>query len=284
MSTARISMMATLLLILAGATPTRGSDSVDGFTEPWQRLQVAALESGLIDTMDVEEGTVVTKGQAIAQLDRDLQRANLEVARKSMEAKGQQAEARAELQVAALRLEKLKTLLSRQSASTEEVEKAERDRDIAAARLQIAEEAAAVSAAEFERARIQLERRTVRSPTDGIVTDIRRHLGEYVLPSDPTVMTIVQLNPLRATFSIPASRVGKLAAGKTVLIRLTSSAAPVTGSIEFVSPVTTAQSGTVTVKVRVPNPDHRYRAGEKCELQLGEAPSQVTGVEQPGTR
>lgn len=284
MLTARISMMATLLLWLAGATPTRGADSVDGFTEPWQRLQVAATESGLIETMEVEEGAVVTKGQAIAQLDRDLQRANLEVARKSMEAKGQQAQARAELQVAALRLEKLKMLLARQSASAEEVEKAERDRDIAAARLQIAEEASAVSAAEFERARVQLERRTVRSPVDGIVTDIRRHLGEYVLPSDPTVMTIVQLNPLRATFSVPASRIGELAAGQAVSIRLPSSPAPVAGAIEFVSPVTTAQSGTVTVKVRVPNPDYRYRAGEKCELQLGEAPAQVTRVKPPGTR
>jgi multidrug efflux pump subunit AcrA (membrane-fusion protein) len=40
---------------------------------------------------------------------------------------------------------------------------------------------------------------------------------------------------------------------------------PVPGTIEFVSPMVEAGSGTVTVRVRVENPDGSLWAGEPCE-------------------
>ena len=43
---------------------------------------------------------------------------------------------------------------------------------------------------------------------------------------------------------------------------------PVKGAIDFISPVTDAESGTVRVKVRIDNPQNKYRSGQRCALQL----------------
>lgn len=265
-----------LTFLACGSTAAYAAGEIEGFTEPYRRLQVAAAEPGVIEALEVQEGSRVTVGQPVAHLDRDSQRAALEVARRTMESRGQLVQAKAELLAAETRLTKLRQLLDRKHASAEEVDKAERDRDVAAARVQLATESAAVHAAEFERLKVQLDRRTVRSPIDGVVTDIRRNVGEFALPTDPTVMTIVQLNPLRATFSVPADRIAGLEAGKPATVRLSTSKTPIAGDIEFVSPVTTAQSGTVIVKVRFPNPDYQHRAGEKCELILTTPAPQMT--------
>jgi multidrug efflux pump subunit AcrA (membrane-fusion protein) len=40
------------------------------------------------------------------------------------------------------------------------------------------------------------------------------------------------------------------------------------GTIEFISPVTDAESGTVRVKVRMDNRSGLFRSGQRCSLQL----------------
>ncbi len=43
-----------------------------------------------------------------------------------------------------------------------------------------------------------------------------------------------------------------------------------TGFVEMIAPLTDAESGTVRTKVRVDNPDGRFRSGERCRISLGE--------------
>ena len=54
------------------ASPPMSARQVDGFTEPYRTINVAALESGVITRLDAHEGEVVCKGQVLATLDSDL--------------------------------------------------------------------------------------------------------------------------------------------------------------------------------------------------------------------
>ena len=42
----------------------------------------------------------------------------------------------------------------------------------------------------------------------------------------------------------------------------------VAGTVDYVSPVTDAESSTVRVKIKVPNPDGKFRSGEHCTLKM----------------
>ncbi len=51
---------------------------------------------------------------------------------------------------------------------------------------------------------MQLERMTIVSPMDGVVLKCLKDVGEVVSPADPSLVRIVQLDPLRISASAPS--------------------------------------------------------------------------------
>ena len=121
---------------------------------------------------------------------------------------------------------------------------------------------------EYERAGAQLEQRRIVSPIAGIVTQIYKDEGEFVSPSDPVVVKIVQLDPLLVVFLVPVVEARELAAEASVKVRIDSAEQPVEGVVEFVSPTADAQSGTTRVRVRIANPGEKIPSGANCHLLL----------------
>jgi multidrug efflux pump subunit AcrA (membrane-fusion protein) len=84
----------------------------------------------------------------------------------------------------------------------------------------------------------------------------------------------MQLDPLRITFSVPNSHAQSLRLGQSVALALPESKRRAIGQVEFVSPVTDAESGTVRVKVLLKNSEGQYRSGVRCEIELSTTPTQ----------
>ena len=102
-----------LVILLALRAATFYGDEVDGFTEPYRDVNVAASEMGRIIGLDVCEGERVTTGQVLARLDDDVLKATVEVARANMQSAGRLEAAEAELRLQQETLEKLKELQQR---------------------------------------------------------------------------------------------------------------------------------------------------------------------------
>lgn len=244
------------------------ADGVESFTEPYRTANLAAPESGIVDAIDVKEGDVVQAGQVVAMLNQDVLNVTLKIARAAKDSVGQLKSAETELRIRSERLRKLADLLTSRNASQEEVDRATADRDVAQSQLLTVQESLEIKRLEYERTLAQIERRQIRSPFKGVVERVHKEVGEFVAPNDPNVLTVVQLDPLRITFPVPSSLRDALRRGASVDINLLESKVTATGTIDFVSPVTHAESSTVRVQVKLPNPNGRYRSGERCELQL----------------
>src|SRR5688500_17037755 len=118
----------------------------------------------------------------------------------------------------------------------------------------MAQEERLVNNLEYKRIQAQIERRKIASPVDGIVTELFKHEAELVTAVDPRVLMLVQLDPLCVTFSVTTRQAAELAAGKPVKLAFPDPPAKAEGQIEVISPVTDKASGTVKVKVIIPNP------------------------------
>ena len=92
--------------------------------------------------------------------------------------------------------------------------------------------------------------------------------GEFVSPTDPVVMRVVQLDPLLIVFSVPVPLANQLAAKEVVRVRVESVSEPIEGVVEFVSPNADAQSGTMRVRVRIANPGESIPSGITCHLLI----------------
>ncbi len=264
--TTRFSRAALVAVVMVGlATPLCGSE-VEGFTEPYRSIDVAASEMGSLVALEVREGDRVTAGQVLARLDQNVLMRTLEIARASMNSNGRLEAARVESKMHQESLAQLEQLLSRNHASQREIDRAQAQKDMAEARLKATLEELAVKALEFERTRAQLEQRRVLAPIDGVVTQVYKDASEFVSPNDPNVVKIVQLDPLLIVFSVPITEARNLAKEQTVQIK--QDGRPIQGTVEFVSPMADAQSRTVRVRVRIPNPGEAIPGGVTCRLVL----------------
>jgi RND family efflux transporter MFP subunit len=255
-------------LIVAPLAASAQTTEVEGLTEPYRAINVAAPEPGVISRIIVQEGTAVRHGQVLASLDNEVHLATLAIAQKNMECVGGLNSAIAELQLRKDRLEKLEVLRAKGHARQEEVDRARAELTIAEAKLLSVQEDLAIKKLEYEKIKAQLERRVIRAPADGVITKLFKDEGEYAAPNDATLFTIVQLNRLRAVFSVPSPAAHDLRIEQTVQISFPDLPSPARGVIEFVSPVTDAESGTVRVKICIDNMEGTYRGGERCTLEL----------------
>jgi RND family efflux transporter MFP subunit len=244
------------------------STEVDGLTEAYRSIDIAAPEPGVITKIVVQEGDVVRQGQVLASLDNEVHLATLAVAQKNMESVGALNSAVAEVKLRRDRLESFLALRAKEFARQEEVERARAELSIAESKLLSVQEDLAIKKLEYEKIKAQVERRIIRAPADGVITKLFKDEGEYAAPTDPTLFTLVQLNRLMAVFSVPSSAAQNLVSSQTVQINFPELPSPARGTVEFVSPVTDAESGTVRVKIRIDNLQATYRSGERCTLVL----------------
>ncbi len=271
-------------IILAFAVAPLTAGEIEGFAEPYKTIDVAAVEPGLLVALLVEEGALVEKHQPIADLHQDVLKASLEIARAQRDSLSPIRAADAEVRLRQSQLGKLKELRKSDNASEEEVNKAELEFELAQSRLLQAQEQHEVRKLEFDRSQLQLDQRSVKSPIKGVVTFVHKDVGEFLSPTDPIVVTVVQLDPLTVIFSVPASAVEELKTGQKLPLRIDGQKQPREAEIELVSQVINAESQTVRVKAKLPNPKYELRSGVKCYLTLANAPEAPKNVAEKPTK
>jgi RND family efflux transporter MFP subunit len=242
------------------------SDVIQGFSEPFRMIQVATPETGIIKSIEVEEGTQVTEGQVVSKLDSEIHQALLKIAQMSMKAQGRINSASAELSMRSNRLLILERLVEQGHARQEEVDRARADVAISEGSLLDAREGRQLKELEFAKIQQQLNRRTIFAPASGVVSNVNKNVGEFIAPNDPVVLTIVQLNPLKASFQVPTKKARELKAKQKVKIVFDHEEATAEGTIHFIAP--SAKSGMLEVKVYIDNSSGKFHSGEHCVLNL----------------
>jgi RND family efflux transporter MFP subunit len=272
-------LLPTAYFFLAASSALAGG--TEGFTEPYRKIDIGPSEPGLLAQVAVHEGDVVQAGQIVGTLECDVLQVSLEIAKAAMQSQGRIDSALAERDLHQARVEKLTQLLAAGHANREEVDRAKTELAVAEGNLQTAKDQQTVDKLEYKKTAAMIERRKLRSPIDGVVTRIYKDEQELVAGNAPTVLTVVQLNPLRVTFSVPTAQGLALKAGQSLPLVFPETSAKVTGKVEFVSPVTEAESGTVRVKVLIDNPGGAYRSGIRCALEQKDDGKQVAAEPQP---
>ena len=248
---------------------------IEGFTEPYRDINMAAAEMGTLARIEVKDGDIVRAGQILATLDVGVLEASLEVARAGMNALGELQTSQTQLGLKKVELTKLTELFGRKHASQQELDRVNGEVRVATSRLQSVREDIDVRRLEFARIEAQIRQRQIRSTINGVVVDVRKDQGEYVSPSDPVVARVVQLDPLLVVFAVPLERRSEISNGRDVKLRVGLGEQSATGRVEFVSPVADASSGTFRVKVRIANGDNRWSSGEKTILVLDETTPEI---------
>ncbi len=239
---------------------------IEGFTEPYRDIQIGSPDTAMVAEIRVDEGAWIKFGQIVAKLDDTVVRANVNIAREAAAATGELESAQLQMTANQRKYDQVLELHGRSHATEQELWNIQSTRDESIARVKAYEELANRRRLELVQTEAQLQRLTIRSPIDGVVVKKCKDVGEIVSPADPHLLRVVQLDPLRisATASVLQSR--SLKVGHALNTTIDGQATMAT--VEFVSPVADASSGTVLVQLRVPNPKHQIAGGMPCQISL----------------
>lgn len=239
-----------------------------GQTRGSTEIEVRARVEGFVQTMNFREGFPVRKGQLLYTLDSQPFEAAL------AQAKGNLAEAQAQLARATQDVVRFEPLVAKNAISRQEYE--------TAVVVQRAAEAAVEAAkASARRAEIDLSYTRVVAPEDGLVGKTEVYPGTLVGRGQSTLLThISQIETIHVRFTLPerdylyyakrAQERGKAAnAGKLPfeLVLSDGKVHPETGRLVFVDRNVDEATGTILMEAAFPNPGSIVRPGQYARVR-----------------
>ena len=214
----------------------------------------------------VERGDVVVEGEVVARLDTELDDLRVKMAERRAETpyKVQASEARYEFLTK--RATMLHDLSNRSVVAQTKYEEAASEAEAARHDLESARFEREMAGLEASEAAAIRSQKIIESPSGGIVVERRASVGEYQDGTEP-ILTIAQLDPLRVEAFVPISLYRSIAVGDSVVVEPEE---PIGGhyeaTIAVIDRVFDAGTGTVGVRIDLPNPDLALPAGLRCRL------------------
>lgn len=248
---------------------TQGFDCI---VTPSQTVNLGSPVPGQLVEVLVDRSARVNAGQIVASLDSRLENASLAIATHRAET-NTEMNLRKDAFNTDLKTEKrLSSLEASDVASTHERDRASRDAKLAGWRVQQARDNLITYQLEKVRAEVNLDRRRIRSPIDGLVVARLHEPGEYI-DSQP-ILKIVKLDPLYIEAILPMRLFGKVRAGMTATVFSEHNNDEVlNATVDVVDPMGDAGSGTFGARLLLPNPEGNIPAGVKCRVQLNQTHS-----------
>lgn len=235
--------------------------------EPDRVADVGSQVVGLVDRLLVDRGDSVVAGQSLLTLKSELELANVSVAERRAGVDAEIRSARASLLLAEQKMRRAESLAAVNFVSTQAVEQAAAELELANQKLVQTRAQQAISAGERRIAEAQLALRTVRSPFDGVVVERFINVGERV--EEKPVMRVAVTDPLRVELMVPSAQYGVVKLGDQLRIHPElPGVEPVFATVSQVDRVFDAASNSFRVRLTLPNPQNRLPAGLRCKADM----------------
>jgi len=207
------------------------------------------------------EGSYITKGTPMFQLDRRQAQAAVE------QAEGNLAQARASLGQAQIDVRRYTPLVAQKAVSQAELDKALSSESASKAGVD-------ANQAAVDNAKLNLGWTTVTSPISGIVGASKVQVGDLMTPTT-TMTTISSVNPIYVDINVAEQdylrfvreKTGRKAGQDFELILGDATTYPRRGHALFVNREVDSRTGTIQVRGEFPNPGNVLRPGQYARIR-----------------
>jgi len=241
--------------------------SYECILEPSDTVSIGSPITGRIERIQVERAELVEQDQVVAQLESTVEVAALDVAKARAAADGSLRSRLASAELENQRKARAQHLFDGKAVSLDLRQEVETQARVADAELGRAREDRHLAALELEQARAALERRTIRTPIPGVVVERLLSPGEVV--DEETILRIARIDPLWVETLLPASEFGHVEVGMRAAVTPEVPGDQVhTAEVVMVDRVVDPASGTFSVRLELPNPEHAVPSGLHCQARF----------------
>jgi len=249
------------------AAPKKKMSDVDCVIEPHMTVELSSPVAGILDEVSVKRGDRVQEGQVVARLKSGVEEAGVKFAEAEAQTKTEIRTAEERFELSKRNLERANGLFQKKMISKNEQDEAETTAIIAELEVLRANEASQLDQLKLFRAIEILKLRSITSPINGVVVERFKSPGEYI--EEQPVLKLAQLDPLNVEVIVPLAWFGKIKPGMQAKIMPEK---PVGGThiaeVKIVDPVVDAASGTLGIRLELPNPQYLIPAGLRCDIKF----------------
>jgi len=233
-----------------------------GQTKGSQDVEIRARVEGYLESMNFTEGTYVSKGTLLYQIDPKPFEATLAAAKANL------ATARARLDKTNNDVARYRPLVAQQAVSRQELDNAVSAQEAATAMVDAAKAA-------VDQATLDLGYTRITSPLDGLVGTTQVKAGNLVGRGESTLLTTVSaMDPILFRAGISEAEYLRLAKeivetgrrtgpeAEIELLLADGTVFPYKGRIDSIERAVDPTTGTLAVQFKFPNPDHLLRPGQ----------------------
>ncbi|MCZ6774820.1 MAG: efflux RND transporter periplasmic adaptor subunit [Proteobacteria bacterium] len=238
---------------------------LDCVIEPHMVIDLSSRVDGIVETMEVERGEYIEKGQVLVRLESSVERAAVAEAQVRAEAMTEIRSSNVTAEFAQRRNDRIQELHRSHAVSTDQLDEIKTEYELSRLQLERATENQLIAKLGLRQAVEVLNRHTLRSPIRGIV--IQHYLAPGEAVEEQPIMRLAQIDPLRVEVIVPVTAFGTIKVGQRAIVR---PEAPMEGdysvTVTVVDGVADAASGTFRVRLGLPNADYSLPSGLRCRV------------------
>lgn len=240
-----------------------GTDTYPGTIVPLNEVELRPQVAGYITDIYVKDGQEVIKGQKLYEIDRSKYQAAYQ-------------QVQAAVKSAQANLERVEQDLERYERLSEQDAIAKQRVDYARADLQTAQAQLASAKAQLQSAATDLRYSVITAPFSGTIGISQVRVGAQVSPGQPLLNTLSSADPIAADIVINEQEIPRFtrlrqATSKDSVFMLSlgnGEIYPYPGTIEAIDRAVNRQTGTITVRLTYPNPEHQLIAGMTVRVNV----------------
>lgn len=243
-------------------------------TQAPRTIEIRAQVTGLLERQAFADGARVEQGQLLYVIDARPFRTALSQAQANL------AQAQANLQNARQTLRRYQDLVGQGFVSKQAYENAVAQERAASAQV-------AAQRAQVNDARINLGYTQIHAPNDGYMSESRVNPGALVTAQQTLLNTLYSSDPMYVYFTVSEQRMLELqrelrtgAPPEARIVLSDGSQYPHPGTLDFVDAAVDARTGTLQLRVSIPNPERALRPNMFVRVVLP-ALTQASGIRIP---
>ena len=214
--------------------------SLSGTLEANEQIEVRSEVSGVVEQINFEEGSSVSKGQALVKVN-------------DIELRAQLRQVQTAQSLASENARRARLLLEKEAISQEEFDVANADYKSAQAKVQLVE--------------AQLSKTTIRAPFSGKIGLRSISKGSYISPST-LIANLVNTAQLKITFSIPEKYAQTMKVNQNLTFTTSGSKEVYKAKIYAIEPTVETESRTLKIRAITENSDGKLIPGTFANVSL----------------
>lgn len=226
--------------IIAKTEPFDNNLSLSGSIEAQEQVEIRSEVSGIVESINFQEGSMVAKGQVLFKVN-------------DIELRAQLGQAVTKQNLASENQRRAKLLLQKEAISQEEFDMADADFKSAKSQTQLIQ--------------AQISKTSVKAPFSGKIGLRSISPGTYITPTT-LVANLVNTSKLKITFSIPEKYASEIKVNSNLFFTVAGSTEKYTAKIYALEPGVDVNTRTLQVRAIAENKDGKLLPGTYADVEL----------------